>query len=142
VSEDDFNDAVEEYRQALTPFLNGDPEPVLALFSRRNDVTLANPLGPPQRGPADVERAVRAAAHNFTAGTIQFDELTRYATADLGYVVQLEPSEVQLADTGKTVRIMLRVTMIFRREEGVWRVVHRHADPITTARPIDTAVEP
>ena len=104
MSDSDFNDAIEAYRQALSPFLHGDPEPVLALFSRSDDVTLANPLGPPQRGPANVEQAIRAAAANFREGTLQFEEVSRYNTADLGYVVQLEPSEVQLAATNHTAR--------------------------------------
>jgi ketosteroid isomerase-like protein len=141
VSEHYLNDVIEAYRKALPAFLHGDPEPVLALFSRRDDVTLANPFGPPHRGPADVEHAIRTAASNFKAGTVRFEEVSRYGTADLGYVVQLEPSEVQLADTNNTVRISLRVTMIFRREEDTWRVAHRHADPITTARPITSAIE-
>jgi ketosteroid isomerase-like protein len=140
VSLHDLNDAIETYRQALPAFLHGAPEPVLALFSRREDVTLANPLGPPHRGPADVEQAIRAAAASFEAGTVRFEEVSRFGTADLGYVVQLERSEVQLAETNNTVPISLRVTMVFRREEDIWRVAHRHADPITTARPITTAI--
>jgi ketosteroid isomerase-like protein len=36
--------------------------------------------------------------------------------------------------------VSLRVTSIFRREEGEWRIVHRHADPVTTARPAESIV--
>ena len=35
----------------------------------------------------------------------------------------------------------LRVTTIFRLEEGTWRVVHRHADPITTAQPAESVIQ-
>lgn len=138
VDEDDFNDAVESYRGALQAFVHGDPEAALALFSRRDDVTVANPLGPPQRGRTEVERVVRAAAANFRAGTVQFEELSRYQSADLGYVVHVEPSEVQLA-TGETARITLRVTMIFRYEEGAGRSFT--ATPIRS-RPLDQSQRP
>jgi hypothetical protein len=35
----------------------------------------------------------------------------------------------------------LRATIIFRPEEGTWKVVHRHADPITTARPVESVIQ-
>ncbi len=38
-------------------------------------------------------------------------------------------------------RISLRVTTIFRREEGIWNVARRHADPITTPRDVTSIVE-
>jgi ketosteroid isomerase-like protein len=141
MSDHELNDAIEAYRRALPAFLHGDPEPILALYSRRDDVTLANPLGPPARGRAEVERAIRTASANFKAGTVSFDEVSRYGTGDLGYAVWLEPNEAQLATSDERVRISLRVTMIFRREEDGWRIAHRHADPITTARPLSAAVE-
>jgi hypothetical protein len=37
--------------------------------------------------------------------------------------------------------VSLRVTSIFRREVSVWRIVHWHADPVTTARPVESIVE-
>lgn len=138
VSHADFSAAVDAYRQALNAFLKGDAGPVLEQFSRRNDVTLANPLGPPRLGRADVEKAVEAAAANFQDGSMRFEDLSSCATAELGYVVYLEHAEVRLAGSDELVPSTLRVTMIFRLEGDTWKVAHRHADPITTAQPIST----
>ena len=142
MSQSDFDGAVEAYRQALDAFLKGDPKPATAFFSRRDDVTLANPFGLPRLGPAEVDKAIEAAAANFQDGSVRhIEEVSRYSTPDLGYVVQLERAEARLSGSEDMTPIALRVTMIFRREGDTWKVAHRHADPITTARPISTVIE-
>ena len=148
MSDDELHDTIEAFREALRAYVKGDGEPALSFFSTRDDVTLANPLGPPLRGPAAVRTgAIEGAAGFREGGPVQFaevssrfEEVSRYASSDLGYVVQLERHEGRLVSGAETV-IALRVTLIFRREEGRWRIVHRHADPITTARPISTTIE-
>ncbi len=142
MSESDFDDAVEAYRRAVNAFCKGDPGPVLELFSRRDDVTLANPLGPPRRGRTEVETATRDAATHVREGSCRFEEVSRYTTPDLGYVLHLERAQVKLGESEEMARISLRVTTIFRREEGSWKVAHRHADPITTPRDLASIVEP
>jgi ketosteroid isomerase-like protein len=142
VSQRDFDGAVEAYREALGPLLRGDPRPAIEFFSRRDDVTLANPLGLPRLGPAEVDKAIEEAAANFRDGSVRrIEEVARYSTPDLGYVVQIERAEARLPGTESMTPLALRVTMIFRREEDAWKVAHRHADPITTARPISTVIE-
>ena len=84
-------------------------------FSRRDDVTLANPLGPPRLGRAEVERTIEETAANFVDGSMRFEEVSRYTTPDLGYVVWLERGEVQLIGSEDMSPSSLRVTMIFRR---------------------------
>jgi ketosteroid isomerase-like protein len=133
---------VEAYRQALNAFVRGDPKPCTAFFSRRDDVTLANPLGPPCLGPAEVDKAIAGGAANLREGSIRrIEEVSRYSTPDLGYVVQIERTQARLPGSDDVSPFALRVTMIFRREGDTWMVAHRHADPITTARPISTAIE-
>jgi hypothetical protein len=61
-SQRDFDSAVEAFRQAQVPYLKGDPKPMMELLSRSDDVTLLNPLGPPRRGPAEVDKAGAEAA--------------------------------------------------------------------------------
>jgi ketosteroid isomerase-like protein len=121
----------------------------MSFFSVRDDVTLANPLGPPLRGPSAVmDGGVQGAASFKEGGSLRFaevstrfEEVSRYATSDLGYVVQIERHEGQLMGGNEPAVIALRVTLIFRREDHAWKIVHRHADPITTPRPISTTVQ-
>ncbi|SDJ42645.1 Ketosteroid isomerase homolog [Actinokineospora alba] len=143
------DEVIEAYREALTKFVEGDPEPVTGFYSTRDDVTLANPLGPPRRGPSDVRAAIAEAASGFAEGgplrfdqvTFRVEEISRFVTPDLAYEHHLERVEGRVAASGDPVVIALRVTMIYRREEGEWKVAHRHADPITTARPLSTTIQ-
>ncbi|GAA4882639.1 YybH family protein [Actinomycetospora straminea] len=141
VADDDFEATVETYRRALATFVKGDPGQVLELVSLRDDVTLANPLGPPRLGRSGVEKAIIEVASHFTDGSVRCEQVSSYATPELGYVVQIERYEVRLPDQEETSPSTLRATMIFRREEGTWRVVHRHADTITTPQPIHTVLD-
>ena len=138
----DFDGAIEAFRQGLVRYVTGDPRPVLELFSQRDDVTLANPLGPPCRGPAEVGRvAADAAAHLRDGSPPRFEEISRYSTSDLGYVVHIERTEARVDGSENLAQIALRVTVIFRREGDSWKVVHRHADAITTPRSITTVIQ-
>ena len=137
-----FDDALSAFNMALNDYLNGDPDPFQAVFSRHDDVTLCNPVGPPCRGRADVERAAAEPSSHFTDGKISgFDEVSRFVTADLGYVVRIERGQAHIDGSPEPVLYSLRVTMIFRREGEAWKITHRHADPITTSRPLASAME-
>jgi ketosteroid isomerase-like protein len=37
--------------------------------------------------------------------------------------------------------VTLRVTSIFRPEDGTWKILHRHADPITTPQPAESVIQ-
>ena len=58
----DFGVAVARTQAAVAELLGGDPEPEKALWSRRDDVTLANPAGGFRRGWGEVEVGLDLAA--------------------------------------------------------------------------------
>jgi ketosteroid isomerase-like protein len=60
-----------------------------------------------------------------------FDEVARWASDDLGYVVAIENASVKRSDGEELVAMDLRVTTIFRRESDGWRLCVRHADRVT-----------
>jgi ketosteroid isomerase-like protein len=53
----------------------------------------------------------------------------------------VERSKAKVGGRDDVTPIALRVTMILRPEEGVWKVVHRHADPITTPQSAESLIQ-
>jgi ketosteroid isomerase-like protein len=55
--------------------------------------------------------------------------------------VEIERAKAKIGGREESTPLALRATMIFRPEEGEWKIVHRHADPITTAQPADSVIQ-
>jgi ketosteroid isomerase-like protein len=140
---DDVDQLIEQYQLALDEFVKGNPEPVQKLYSHRDDVTLANPLvGPPARGWEQVAEAQRRGASQLRDGEITgFEVIANYVTPELAYVVWLERQQAKVGGRQDVTPFTLRVTMIFRPEDGTWKVVHRHADPIATPQPAESLIQ-
>jgi ketosteroid isomerase-like protein len=142
MSTSDFDEAVEHFHVAEGAFLKGHPEPVKEQFSHRDDVSLANPYGPPVRGWQQVAQTIEHASSLRRDGEIVgIETIAKYVTADLGYVVQIERIKAKIGARQEITPYALRATNIFRREDGVWKMVHRHADPITTAQPAESVLQ-
>jgi len=138
---DDLDDVIERYHLALGAFMRGDHEPARRLFSERDDVTLGNPFGPFARGSAQVFEAMARAADNYRDGEASaFDTVSKHVAGDLACLVEVERLRSKVGGRDDLSPVELRVTTIFRRETDGWRIVHRHADPITTARPADSVL--
>src|SRR6266700_3942419 len=138
----DFDEVVAHYQRALGEFIKGNPEPVKMMISHREDVTLANPLDPPARGWEQVAATQERAASQVREGEhVGFEIVAKYVTPELAYMVWVERVKAKVGGRQDIVPIALRVTTIFRPEDGTWKVVHRHADPITTAQPIESVIQ-
>ena len=139
---DDVNELIEQWQLAAGEFVKGNPEPVEKLWSRREDVTLANPYGPPVRGWEQVAKTIEHAASLRRDGEFVGSEMVaKYVTPELAYVVQLERAKAKVGGREEIAPIATRATMIFRPEEGTWKMVHRHADSITTAQPTESVIQ-
>ena len=105
--------------------------------------TLANPLGSVVCGWEQVAAATDHAASQFRDGEIvDIEAATNCVTPELAYIVRVERSKAKVGGQETLTTISLRVTMIMRPEDGVWKIVHRDADPITTAQPAGSIIQP
>jgi ketosteroid isomerase-like protein len=139
---EDFDRAIEASHRALDEIAKGDPSAFFALFSEREDATLANPFGPAARGRSQIEEAGRRAASNYSDGrAVEFENFAKCVTAELGYVMEIERFEARVGRSEEVTPVALRVTSIFRPEDGTWKLVHRHADPITTRRQAESVIQ-
>jgi ketosteroid isomerase-like protein len=132
----DLEAFVEEHHRALAEFVRGDPAPLRALFSQAGDVTVANPFGGIARGWDEARSRMETAAGFYRDGEVLgFDRAALVAASDMACLVEVESYRARFAGADEPTDISIRVTTVMRREDGRWRQVHRHADPLTPARP-------
>jgi ketosteroid isomerase-like protein len=133
---------IEQYHAALDEFVNGSPTSLQKLFSHRDDVSLANPVAPLARGWKEVsETQARASSQFQESEPTHFERLVTCVTPELAFIVEMERLRGKLDSVEKARPIALRVTTIFRPEGGTWKVVHRHADSITSPRPLESILQ-
>ncbi len=139
---DDIDEVLEQFHLAQGEFAKGNAEPCMRFFSHREDVTLANPLSPPARGWEQVAKVAERAASPFRDGdATSFEIIAKYVTPELAYVVEIERGEAKVGGSEDITPWALRATMIFRPEDGTWKIVHRHADPITMEQPAESVIQ-
>jgi ketosteroid isomerase-like protein len=133
---------LDEYHRAGREITNGNPGVYKALYSRGDDVTLANPFGPPVRGWSEVSATLDRAAENYRDGeVVGFQNVATVVSDDLAYTVEVESYRARVAGGSELVPVSVRVTTAFRLEDGAWKVVHRHADPITQPRTAESVIQ-
>ena len=138
---EDPDEVIGRCQLALGEFVKGNPEPMQTMFSHREDVTLANPIAPPARGWEQVAATMERAASNLRDGEITgFETVAKCVTPELAYVVWIERGEGKVGGREDVAPFDLRVTTIFRPEGDTWKIVHRHADTVTTARPVESLI--
>jgi ketosteroid isomerase-like protein len=72
---------------------------------------------------------------------VGFENVSTVITPDLAYTVEIESYRARVGGAEELAPVSLRVTTSFRREDGSWKVVHRHGDPITTERQPESVIQ-
>ena len=127
---DDFvSRMVERHSHATTGVRNGDPTAFVEQLSTHDPVTLFPASQPSQVGWADVSQAIRRVASVYSSSNaVEFEVVAAGLSGDLAYLVGYERAASSI-EGGATEELGLRITQVYRRETGEWKLVHRHADP-------------
>jgi len=134
-----LEEAIAQSHEALRKILNGDPSGYAALFADRDDITLGNPFGPFGRGRAEVLKALTNAATKYKDGSVvAVDRVAVYSDKKIVVLVEIEHDRAKLGASPDFSKFAARVTSVYEKVGARWKLVHRHADPITTSRPAES----
>ena len=119
------------WRAAETSLHDGDAAPRDGTWSRQPPVTLFGAWYD-ATGPDAVRAVFDALAEGF-GGSVAADVevVAADVSGDLAYTVH--PEHTTTLMNGEERSYVLRVTQVYRREPGGWKVVHRHGDSGPTA---------
>jgi ketosteroid isomerase-like protein len=63
-------------------------------------------------------------------GETELEVLQSASAGDVGFWTGFQSARVKVGDAPEPVTMKLRITELFRRMDGEWKMVHRHADPM------------
>jgi ketosteroid isomerase-like protein len=132
-TEDEVRKASKEFYAALSRMCNGDARSLADVWSHGTAVTAMHPIGGREVGWEAVKQSFGKVAELSSGGKVELKDQLVHVAGDVAYEVGVERGEIRLA--GKQVNIDARVTNVYQRRNGAWRMVHHHTD--TSAAMLD-----
>lgn len=127
--DNDVIELVDLSQHANSALMRGDIERYRELAPYSTDFTLFSPFGgQPTRGVTPDHYA--RMGKFFKNGTFRQEIVSTYHVEDMVVLALIERPYVSVAGLPEQ-EWALRVTLVFRRDQGTWRLVHRHADPLS-----------
>ncbi|HID51941.1 MAG TPA: DUF4440 domain-containing protein [Anaerolineae bacterium] len=125
-TENEVRKASEQFYAALNRMANGDAGPLAEIWSHSTAVTTMHPIGGREVGWEEVRGPWGQVAQLASDGRVELSDQLIRVSGDMAYEVGTEQGQMKLA--GEPVTIKHRVTNIYHREAGAWKIVHHHTD--------------
>lgn len=125
----DFEQFMRKREAASEAYVQGDPEPLSHIVAQTSPATFFPPTGGSTHGTEQVaERYTRDAASFERGSSFTLDILEMAASDSMAYWTGYMRGQARMRGKPDPLPMTLRVTEVFRREGGAWKMVHRHAD--------------
>jgi NAD(P)H-dependent FMN reductase/ketosteroid isomerase-like protein len=124
----DFRQFLERRAQVAAAYSNGDAAPLERVLAIRDPASFMSAGGAVVRGAEAVFARYRRDAERFATGSRTQLEIVHAESGALAMWSGIQHAQVRLKNGGAPVNMDLRITEVFRFEDGDWKLVHRHAD--------------
>jgi ketosteroid isomerase-like protein len=130
-----FEEFLKRRESVSLDYVNGNPSTLIDISASHDPATFFSPSGDLISGAADVNAANEKGAASFREGsTGHFEILQSSESGDLAFWSGLQHAKARMEGKDGEIPMSLRVTEVFRREDGEWKLVHRHADMVDKGR--------
>jgi ketosteroid isomerase-like protein len=132
----DFEQFMKQREDAAEAYVGGDAEPLGRITTQALPATFFPPRGGFTERAEDVSARYERDVMLFEPGGESTFEILQMAAGDtIGYWVGFQRATARMKGNPEPIPFDLRVTEVFRRENGRWKMVHRHADPLASESP-------
>jgi ketosteroid isomerase-like protein len=126
---DDFEQFFEARQKAASAYVSGDGSAVDAIVPHAGEATFHSPGGDSVTGAEAVAARYLNDARAFKPdGSSRFEVLQKASDGELAFWTGYQVATVQIGDMPKPMDMRIRLTEVFRKIGGEWKMIHRHAD--------------
>jgi NAD(P)H-dependent FMN reductase/ketosteroid isomerase-like protein len=123
-----FDGFMKKRDEIARDYVNGEFASLEKIVTRHDPATFLSPKGGTEQGAAAVASSYETGAKMFKKpGASKLEVLQSGASGDLAFWTGSQHAKVRNGK-GEPVEMTLRITEVFRFEDGGWKLAHRHAD--------------
>ncbi|HUO06505.1 MAG TPA: nuclear transport factor 2 family protein [Candidatus Binataceae bacterium] len=127
-------DATKQFYLALNGVLTGDLDLISQVWSHKTDVTNLSSAGGRDNGWNEIFQRYQTLVRMQMGGKIVPQDIVVVADGEMGYSICTESGDTRTSN-GSMQNYTKRATNIFRLEDGKWKLIHHHTDPVQILEP-------
>lgn len=124
--EDEVNAASRRFYEALNQLCAGNAAPMSEVWHHEVPVSSTHPVGDWVQGWEQLWASWQELALTISNGRVLPTQLSLTVVGDLACTIGTEDCTITVG--GQEVHWIASVTNLFRRHQGVWKIVHHHSD--------------
>ena len=123
---EEVREASKKFYEGLNRMANGESNTLASAWLQNDNATAMHPIGGRDVGWKEVENSFNQVAGVVSDGKVELKDQLIRDLGDAAFEVGIEKAQFKVA--GMEVKAEIRVTNIYQKENGSWKMVHHHTD--------------